>query len=258
MRPITALVAALALLARRRLRQNPTLDARTRPTARPTRSKLIYEDYRRDGEDRRLRPRARGSAGRAGHDRARLRHRLPRLPRGGRGRGQAPRRRPLRRRRRRRRPTATATATATASPTATAGRRRPARRRRTTARTDDGALPPPDDGTTTLPPDDGVLPHGRERPVRRHADPGAQRRAAGRPGHRPARRVGGRRRPRRSPRPLTGARCSLPGLLGCACNCWRARAHLLRDADSTTPGARPAFRTRATWADFTDWLRLGR
>ena len=133
-------------------------------------------------------------------------------------------------------PTATATATATASPTATAddGTLPPPT---DDGSTDDGTLPPPDDGTTTPPPDDGVLPDGRERPVRGHADPGSQRRAAGRPGHRPARRVGGRRRRRRSPRPRTGARCSSRA-------CWLRSQLLARlrssSSDATRrPGARP-------------------
>ena len=79
--------------------------------------------------------------------------------------------------------------------------------------------------------------HGRERPVRGHADPGPQRRPAGRPGHGPARRG-------RGPDARVGLHIGRPeqaapaGPVGCAGNCWRARAHLLR-TPARRPGVRP-------------------
>ena len=203
LRPLTALVAALALWPAAASAQNPS------STPGPARQRVRRGEADLRGlpprrQDRRLRPRASGSAGRAGHDRARLRHRLPRLPRSGRGGGHAPRRRPLRRRRdghgdrhghrdglpdrhRRRRHPAPGRRT-TAPPTTARSRRRttaPRRPRPTTA---------PCRRTRTT----------RSRP-RRPRLPAPCRRPP-RPPSRPPRRRS-RRRPS-SPRPRTGARCS--------------------------------------------------
>ena len=154
---------------------------------------------------------------------------------------------------------ATATATATASPAATAtaspdsGDLPPPQD--DTSTDDGGALPPPDDGS--LPPDDGTLPPATEgtvpppaapppvappvapaatptpvpTPVDRHAL--GHRRPAD-PGHPDRRRAARRRRARghgdRRP-PLTAMR------------------HAWSEA---------GFRTRGLWADFSDWLKIGR
>ena len=163
LRPITALLAALALLAvapAASFAQTPTptatasdLTGRRRGGAAVRRVEGGQGDLHRlqpRRRDRRLRPRAHRPAGGAGHDRGRLRPRLPGLPRGARGRPARRRlRRPRRRRPRRPRRPRTTSSTATRrrrrtparcpirtpAPTTAAARSRPttARCRRTTA-----------------------------------------------------------------------------------------------------------------------------
>ena len=244
----------------RRPRPDPTADARRpRRTTRPTAVKEIYSDYRNDGKidvcthERAdlqdaldtIEPdfdtdnpdfRAALEAGIQRHDDGRCADAT----------------------------TATATATATATPTATAtatatadsgsaatdDRRRLRRRRR---RRDPAARRrhAPARGRT-LPPEDA----GARAPAPPAA--GADRRAR-RP--RPSRRRRARRR-RSSRRPRNGS-LLLPGiLLGLALLCGRRSplfplaAAATRECDAAWQEAASA--PAATWADFTDWLRLGR
>ncbi len=85
LRLITVLVAALALWPAAAFAQEPTATPGP-PDSASDAVKLIYEDYRRDGKIDVCDHERADLAGRAGHDRARLRHRLPGLPRGDRGR----------------------------------------------------------------------------------------------------------------------------------------------------------------------------
>ena len=109
-RPITALMAALALLAvapAASFAQSPTPTATAAqddgtaadpPADASKEVKAVYTDYSRDGVIDVCDHTRDGAAGDARRDRGRLRPRLPGLPRGGQGRHPAPRQGPLRRR----------------------------------------------------------------------------------------------------------------------------------------------------------------
>jgi hypothetical protein len=160
-------------------------------------------------------------------------------------------------------PTATATATATASPDATA-----------TASPDDGTLPPPatddggsgsgalppatDDGSTNPPPEDGTLPPAADGGAATPAPPVATPTVA------PA-------TPAATPTPVptpaivsssSAAGLMIPGILiGLAL--LGAAALAFAALTGRSPSTRHAFseagyRVKGTWADFSDWLKLGR
>jgi hypothetical protein len=147
-------------------------------------------------------------------------------------------------------PTATATPGATSAPSATA---------------DSGELPPTDDGgagdTGAIPPEDGTLPP---------EDPGAlpEAGATAAPPAATAAPPAAATTPAASPTPVIVSRSGTDGLLipgilvgiallgGLALGAFALAArrsprfeHAWREA---------AFRTRGTWADFSDWLKLGR
>ena len=152
--------------------------------------------------------------------------------------------------------TATPTATVTATPTADTGTLPPASGGSGTGGGDSGTLPPLDDGGTTpqdgtLPPDDGAAtpaPVPSAVPTVAPAAPAATATP--------------------SPAPVAVATDSnssllLPGLLiaiavvgaaTLACFPRLARNHPSLDH----AWREAAFRTRATWSEFTDWMRLGR
>lgn len=246
LRLITVLVAALALFPAAALAQEPTATPGP-PDSASDAVKLIYEDYRRDGkidvcEHERadledaldtIEPdfdtdypdfREAAEAGVQRHDNGRCDD------------ADAT-------------PTATATATATPTPTATAddGTLPPPE---DDGGTDDGAVPPPDDGTGT--PEDGTLAPEATPTV----DPGV-------PTVTPAPEAQ-TAPPAATPVPTPGlvstkadrSKLLIPGILvalavigGLALVIFGRNSPAWREA---------AFRTRTTWADFTDWLRLGR
>ena len=152
--------------------------------------------------------------------------------------------------------TATATETATAAPTADDGALPPPD---DSGSGDSGALPPPDDGSSTPAPEDGTLPpEGAATPEGTPAVPTPVPTATVPPVATPA----------ASATPAVVASESdgsllVPGILiGLAVLCAAALA-LFPLAARHNPRLdaawrEAAFRTRATWTDFTDWLRLGR
>ncbi|MDA0171598.1 hypothetical protein OJ998_21030 [Solirubrobacter taibaiensis] len=250
LRLITALVAALALWPAAASAQNPTSTPGP-PNSASDAVKLIYEDYRRDGK-----------VAVCDHERADLENALDTIEpdfdtdypdfrealeagvtRHDDGRCEADAT-----------PTATATATATASPTATAddGTLPPPE---DDGGTDDGALPPPDDGTTTPPPDDGILPTDENDPFAATPTPAPSAVP-------PAAQATVPPAAAAVPTPASVSTSAdrsqllLPGLLVALAI---VGALALIFFGRRSPAWREAtFRTRATWADFTDWLRLGR
>jgi len=246
LRLITVLVAALALWPAAALAQEPTATPGP-PDSASDAVKLIYEDYRRDGKidvcehDRAdledaldtIEPdfdtdypdfREAIEAGIQRHDNARCDD------------GQAT-------------PTATASPTATATATASPddGTLPPPE---DDGGTDDGATPPPDDGTGT--PEDGTLPPDATPEANPTVPPSATPVPTVAPATTPA--------PSATPGLVSTkadrSKLLIPGLL-VALAVIGALALVIFGRNS--PAWREAaFRTRTTWADFTDWLRLGR
>ncbi|MBE2317477.1 hypothetical protein DVA67_015950 [Solirubrobacter sp. CPCC 204708] len=247
LRLIPALVAALALLPAAASAQEPTATPGP-PNNASGAVKLIYEDYRRDGKidvcehDRAdlqdavdtIEPdfdtdypdfREAVEAGITRHDNGRCDGSQQEEP--------------------------TATATATASPSATPDDGLLPEPEQDSGGTDEGALPPTDDGT--LPPEDGTLPPEdgavtpAPTPVPSAIPPVAQAAPA---------------TPTPIPTPATvstkadSGRLLIPAVLvALAIVGALALAFFGRDSAAMREAT---FRTRATWADFTDWLRLGR
>jgi hypothetical protein len=149
-------------------------------------------------------------------------------------------------------PTATATATATASPEATAS-----------SDPESGALPPTDDSSggddgavsppaTDVAPESGALPEQGAAPVTPTLVPTVAPAAT----------------PAPSPTPAIVARSNwssllVPGILIAVALLGAALFAALALTGGRSPRLRhafneAAFRTKSTWADFSDWLRLGR
>jgi hypothetical protein len=247
LRLLTALVAALALLPAAASAQEPTATPGP-PNSASDAVKLIYEDYRRDGkidvcEHKRadlqdavdtIEPdfdedypdfRVAVEAGITRHDN---------------GRCDGPQRTPT--------PTPTATPDDGALPPADDGG------------DDGGALPPADDGSTP-PPDDGALPEAGD-PLPEEGALPPDSTPAPTPAPPAAESVPPAATPTPVPTPETvstkadTSKLLIPALL-VAIAIVGALALIIFGRNS--PAWREAsFRTRATWADFTDWLRLGR
>ncbi len=122
---------------------------------------------------------------------------------------------------------------------------------------DGGALPPPEDGS--LPPEDGALPEGGALPEAGAAQPPVATPAVPPPAAAVT--------PTPTPTPVVVTRSStdellVPGiivgiaLLGAAA--LAATAFGNRSPRVKHAWSEALFRTRSTWADFSDWLKLGR
>ncbi|MDA0182431.1 hypothetical protein OJ997_19135 [Solirubrobacter phytolaccae] len=246
LRLITVLVAALALLPATAFAQEPTATPGP-PDSASDAVKLIYEDYRRDGK-----------IDVCEHERADLEDALDTIEpdfdtdypdfreaieagiqRHDNGRCDATAT-----------PTATATATATASATATA-----------TASPDDGTLPPPDDDSGGT--DDGAIPptdDGTGTPEDGTLPPEATATVA--PSVTPVPTVAPATTPLPSVTPglvstkADSSKLLIPGVL--VALAFIGALALLIFGRNSPAWREAAFRTRTTWADFTDWLRLGR
>ena len=249
LRLLAVLVAALALFPATALAQEPTATPGPPDNASDA-VKLIYEDYRRDGK-----------IDVCEHERADLEDALDTIEpafdtdypdfreaveagiqRHDNGRCDAT---PT--------PTATATATATATPSATPddGALPPPD---DSGGSDDGALPPTDDGGAASPtPDDGALPDPFADPEPTVApttpDPSAQTAP-----------------PAATPTPVPtvaivntkadSSKLIIPGVL--VALALIGAALLVVFGRDSAAWREAAFRSRSTWADFTDWLKLGR
>jgi hypothetical protein len=154
--------------------------------------------------------------------------------------------------------TATATETATAAPTADDGTLPPPDD--SSGGDDSGALPPPDDGTSTPAPEDGTLPpEGGATPEGTPAVPAPVPTVApAAPAATPA--------PSATPTVVASSSDGsllVPGILIGLAILGALALALFPLAARNNPRLdhawrEAAFRTRATWTDFTDWLRLGR
>lgn len=244
LRLITVLVAALALLPATAFAQEPTATPGP-PNSASNAVKLIYEDYRRDGkidvcEHERddlqdaldtIEPdfdtdypdfREAIEAGITRHDKDRCS-------------GDAS-------------PTPTATATATATATPDDGTLPPAE---DDGGTGGGAIPPVDDGSGTGTPEDGTLPQETPAPtvVPTAAPPSAETVP-------PAATPTAAATPALVNTKADTTRLVIPGVL--LAIALIGAVLLVVFGRSSAAWREAAYRSRETWADFSDWLRLGR